>query len=127
MNTQTNTMNLYEVAPAEYHRKLTCKRENISRPDSWLSKSELWELKSGSLYKWRFHSKPQAVTAAMQWGTLIDCLTTTPELAETELAISEFDDFRTKAARAAYQELLNLGIPGEDYYERAVRKLKAAQ
>ena len=30
-------------------------------------------------------------------------------------------------ARAAYQELLNLGIPGEDYYERAVRKLKAAQ
>jgi|GEM_PF-2282785 len=92
-------MNLYEVAPAEYHRKLTCHREDIFSPDSWLSKSVLWELNTSSLYKWRFHSRPHAVTAAMHWGTLIDCLTTTPELAENELALSEFDDFRTKAAR----------------------------
>ena len=28
-------------------------------------------------------------------------------------------------ARAAYQEVLNVGIPGEDYYERASRKLKS--
>jgi len=92
-------MNLYEVSPAEYHRKLTCHRENIFSPDSWLSKSLLWELNASSLYKWRFHSRPHAVTAAMQWGTLIDCLTTTPELAETELAISEFESFRTKSAQ----------------------------
>lgn len=32
---------------------------------------------------------------------------------------------QTDQARAAYQEVLNLGIPGEDYYERASRKIKA--
>jgi tetratricopeptide (TPR) repeat protein len=29
-------------------------------------------------------------------------------------------------ARAAYQEVINTGIPGEDYYERAARKLKVS-
>ena len=92
-------MKLYEVTPAEYHRKLTCQRGDIFSPDSWLSKSVLWELHASSLYKWRYHSRPHAVTASMQWGTLIDCLTTTPELADTALAISEFESFRTKAAQ----------------------------
>jgi tetratricopeptide (TPR) repeat protein len=27
-------------------------------------------------------------------------------------------------ARQAFQQILNIGVPGEDYYERAVRKLK---
>lgn len=92
-------MNIFEIKPADYHAKLRCNREDIFHPDSWLSKSVLWELNSSSLFKWRFHPKAKEVTAAMQWGTLIDCLTTTPELAETELALSEFDNFRTKAAQ----------------------------
>lgn len=92
-------MNLFEVTPAEYHAKLRCNRADIFHPESWLSKSVLWELNSGSLYKWRFHHTPKMVTPAMQWGSLIDCLTTTPELADTELAFSEFENFRTKAAQ----------------------------
>lgn len=92
-------MNIFEVTPAEYHRKLRCNRADIFHADSWLSKSVLWELNSSSLFKWRFHPAERTVTTAMQWGTLIDCLTTTPELAETELALSEFENFRTKAAQ----------------------------
>lgn len=92
-------MNLFEITPAEYHRKLRCNRTDIFHPESWLSKSVLWELNSASLFKWRFHPKQFTPTAAMQWGTLVDCLTTTPELAETELAFSEFENFRTKAAQ----------------------------
>lgn len=92
-------MNLFEVTPAEYHRKLRCNRADIFHEESWLSKSVLWELNSASLYKWRHYPKQFEPTAAMQWGTLVDCLTTTPELAETELALSEFDSFRTKAAQ----------------------------
>lgn len=92
-------MNIFEVTPAEYHAKLRCNRADIFAADSWLSKSALWELNSASLYKWRHYPKQFTPTAAMQWGSLIDCLTTTPELAETELAFSEFDNFRTKAAQ----------------------------
>lgn len=32
---------------------------------------------------------------------------------------------QSELARSAFQSLLNIGIPGEDYYERATRKLKA--
>ncbi|MDR3457091.1 MAG: FHA domain-containing protein [Verrucomicrobiae bacterium] len=32
---------------------------------------------------------------------------------------------QTALARAAFQEILKIGVPGEDYYERATRKLKA--
>ena len=92
-------MNLFEVTPAEYHAKLRCNRADIFHPESWLSKSVLWELNSASLYKWRHFPKQFTPTSAMQWGTLVDCLTTTPELEQTELAFCEFDNFRTKAAQ----------------------------
>lgn len=91
--------NLFEVTPAEYHAKLRCNRANVFAADSWLSKSVLWELNGASLYKWRHHPKQFTPTSAMQWGTLVDCLTTTPELEETELAFCEFDNFRTKDAQ----------------------------
>ena len=92
-------MNLFEVSPADYHAKLKCNRADIFATDSWLSKSVLWELDSSSLYKWRHFPKQFTPTSAMQWGSLVDCLTTTPGLAETELAFCEFDNFRTKAAQ----------------------------
>lgn len=92
-------MNIFEVAPADYHRKLRCNRADLFSPDSWLSKSVLWELQKCSLYKWRYHPTQKKITPQMQWGSLVDCLTTTPELAQTELAFCEFDSFRTNAAK----------------------------
>lgn len=92
-------MNIFEISPRDYHTKLRCNRANVLAEDSYLSKSVLWELDSSSLYKWRFHQPERKITPAMQWGSLIDCLTTTPELAETDLALSPFDSFRTKEAK----------------------------
>ncbi len=93
-------MNLLEVKPRDYHAKLVCNRANILAPDSYLSKSVLWELDKDSLYKWRFHERKRELTAAMRWGSLIDCLTTTPELEGSDIALSPFDSFRTKDAQA---------------------------
>lgn len=88
-----------DIKPSDYHSKLGCKRENIFADDSYLSKSVLWELNESSLYKWRYHPKKISPTPAMAWGSLVDCLTTTPELAETEIVISPFDSYRTKEAK----------------------------
>jgi hypothetical protein len=93
-------MNIFECSPRDYHQKLKCNRANILAPDSYLSKSVLWELDSSSLYKWRYYTKPRETTAAMRWGSLIDCLTTTPELEGSDIALSPFDSFRTKEAQA---------------------------
>jgi len=92
-------MNIFEISPRDYHAKLRCNRANILDPDSYLSKSVLWELDSSSLYKWRYHTQPRETTAAMRWGSLIDCLTTTPELEGSDIALSPFDSFRTKEAQ----------------------------
>lgn len=99
-------MNIFEISPRDYHAKLKCNRANIHAPDSYLSKSVIWELDSRSLWKWRYHSTPKEPTAAMQWGSLIDCLTTTPELLEQEVAVSSFDSYRTKEARQWREEQL---------------------
>lgn len=99
-------MNIFEISPRDYHAKLKCNRANIHAPDSYLSKSVIWELDSRSLWKWRYHSTVKEPTAAMQWGSLIDCLTTTPELLEQEVAVSSFDSYRTKEARQWREEQL---------------------
>lgn len=93
-------MNIFEISPRDYHAKLRCNRANVLAEDSYLSKSVLWELDSSSLYKWRFHSKPKVITPAMQWGILIDCLTTTPELENTDVVVSPYDSYRTNEAKA---------------------------
>lgn len=93
-------MNIFECNPRDYHAKLKCNRANVLDPDSYLSKSVLWELDSSSLYKWRYYTKPRETTAAMRWGSLIDCLTTTPELEGSDIALSPYDNFRTKEAQA---------------------------
>jgi hypothetical protein len=80
-------MNLLEVTPKEYHSRLTCNRANIHAADSFLSKSVLWELDSRSLWKWRYHPLKKEPTAAMQWGSLVDALTTTPELVDSEYIV----------------------------------------
>jgi len=69
-----------EVSPDGYHARLKCDRSNIFAPTSFLSKSVLWELNESSLWKWRHHPKKHKPTAAMQWGSLVDTLTLTPDL-----------------------------------------------
>lgn len=64
----------------DYHKILKCDRGNILSEDSWMSKSVIWEYHNSSLWKWRHHPKVYIPTDSMKWGSLIDCLTTTPEL-----------------------------------------------
>lgn len=105
-------MNIFEIQPREYHSRLKCNRANILADDSYLSKSVLWELDKDSLYKWRYYTRPRSITPAMQWGSLIDCLTTTPELAKTDVVECPFDSYRTadskawKAAREAENKII---------------------
>lgn len=88
-----------KVSPQDYHRKLTCDRSNIFGEHSWLSKSVLWELDSCSLFRWRHHPRSYEPTESMQWGSLVDCLTTTPELVRETVAVSPYDSYRSKEAR----------------------------
>jgi hypothetical protein len=92
-------MSILEVSPRDYHKRLTLDRSNIFSPDSWLSKSRLWELKSSSLQKWRYHQKDFTPTASMQWGTMIDAYITTPDEVSEIIVYNPYPDFRTKAAQ----------------------------
>lgn len=109
------------IKPSDYHARLKCDRANLLSPDSWLSKSVLWELASSSLYKWRFAPPEKSVTPAMQWGSLIDCLTTTPELADEQIAVCPFDSYRTNDAKNWRDARLGEGkiIVAESDMERA--------
>lgn len=89
-----------EVSPRDYHERLTLNRENIFDENSWLSKSKLWELKKSSLNRWRYAPSVFTGSAAADWGTVIDCLITTPEEIDTVIALHDYPDFRTKEARA---------------------------
>lgn len=103
-------MKQIEVSPRDYHTRLKLDRADIFSEDSWLSKSALWELKSSSLYRWRFAPKVVKPSDAINWGTLIDCLITTPDELEEVLAIHTYDSFRTKEAREFKQEALDAGL-----------------
>jgi len=102
-------MKIHEVSSADYHTLLKCNRADIFAPESYLSKSVLWELNSSSLFKWRFHPREFSPTPAMQWGSLVDCLTTTPELVEEEIRISPFSSYRTNEAKEWRDEQLAVG------------------
>ena len=99
-------MNLLEISPRDYHAKLTCNRANIHAPNSFLSKSVIWELDSRSLWKWRYHPIQKEPTSFMQWGSLIDCLTTTPELVD-----SEYITLPSDAPQKPTEAMLNAAKP----------------
>ena len=80
-------MSVLEVLPSEYHSKLTLNRSDIFASDSYLSKSALWEFFKGSPYKWQNHPKQFKSTDAMKWGSLVDCLTTSPEDFDSQFII----------------------------------------
>lgn len=88
-----------EVSPLDYHSRLKCHRDDIRREDSYLSKSVLWELREASLYRWRYFPKKFAGSDAADWGSVLDCLVTTPSEIPNILAVHDFPDFRTKEAR----------------------------
>ncbi len=87
-----------QINPSDYHSLLTLDRGDIFSKDSWLSKSAVWELFQSSLYRWRYHPKKYS-TGAMRWGSLVDCLVTSPEDFDSQFTMSEFDSYRTKEAR----------------------------
>ena len=89
-----------KMNPKEYHIKYTTWRENIFDENSFLSKSSIWEFITGSPYKWRFHPKRfDSQTTAMAWGSLVDCLTTSPDTFGDEFAVSPWESFRSKEAQ----------------------------
>lgn len=117
-----------EVLPSEYHSKLTLDRSNIFAEDSYLSKSSVFELWQSSLYQWRFHPREFKSTDAMAWGSLVDCLITTPEDFDAQFVVSPFDSYRTKEAREwkTEQEAKEMTIVTEELIakaEKAVRVL----
>src|SRR6056300_1141800 len=92
-------MNSLQTLPSQYHTELTLDRSDIFSPESWLSKSAVFELYQSSLYKWRYYPRQFSPTPAMAWGSLVDTIITAPEDLHTEFSISPFDSFRTKEAR----------------------------
>jgi len=101
---------IFEVSPNQYHQKLKVDRGNIFAPTSWLSKSVLWELNDSSLYKWRYCPQEHKPTAAMQWGSLVDTLATTPTLEGSEIAVSPYENFKKKEAQDWRDNALALGM-----------------
>tara|TARA_R110000765_G_scaffold414795_1_gene515508 strand:- start:3169 stop:4044 length:876 start_codon:yes stop_codon:yes gene_type:complete len=92
-------MNTLEVLPSQYHSALGLDRGDIFNPDSYLSKSTIWELYQSSLFKWRNYPRQFKPTPAMSWGSLVDCLVTSPDDFENQFVMSPFDSFRTKEAK----------------------------
>lgn len=103
-------MKILEVNPQEYHSKLTCKRDDLFAEDSYLSKSVLWELKNRSPYQWRYYPKPFTGSKSADWGSVVDCLVTTPHLLDTVVVTHDFDSFRTKEAREFRDEQVAKGV-----------------
>jgi len=98
------------MTPNEYHQNLICNRENIFADDSYLSKSVLWELKTSSLYRWRFAPKVFTGSAAASWGSMVDAELTEPGGCESIVAVSPFDSFRSKDAREWRDEQAQAGL-----------------
>jgi hypothetical protein len=88
-----------EVSPIDYHARLTLDRANVFSPDSWMSKTRLWELNGSSLWRWRYSPDNSAPTGAMSWGSLVDVLLLTPEEQGKAIVVNPYADFRTKAAQ----------------------------
>lgn len=92
-------MNSLEILPSQYHTELKLDRSDIFSPESWLSKSAVFELYQSSLYKWRYFPRQFKPTQNMAWGSLVDTIITAPEDLQTEFSISPFSSYRTKEAR----------------------------
>ena len=116
-------MNL-EVLPSEYHTKLKLNRANIFDPESYLSKSAVFELYQKSLFQWRYHPREYDSTTSMTWGSLVDCLITTPEDFDSQFTVSPFENFKKKEAREWRDNMQSEGV--DIVTEEIIEKAKAA-
>ena len=116
-------MNL-EVLPSEYHTKLKLNRANIFDPESYLSKSAVFELYQKSLFQWRYHPREYDSTTSMTWGSLVDCLITTPEDFDSQFTVSPFENFKKKEAREWRDNMQAEGV--DIVTEEMIEKAEAA-
>lgn len=81
------------------------------------SKSNLWRF-SKSPHKWK-HGPPVAVTEPMIFGSLVDCLLTSPKAFAADFALSLYDDFRSGTAKGwkAEQEAKGLRVVKQALYD----------
>lgn len=71
-----------------------------NNPHGFVSKSLLWQVfKEGSPFKWKFGKHKKETTPAMAFGSLVHTLAFQPENFRDEYALSEWENFRTKAAQ----------------------------
>jgi hypothetical protein len=118
------------MTPKQYHSDMKLDRSNVLSDTSWLSKSTIWELfklikknnGQGALHEWRYNAKPLVPTDSMNWGTLVDMLTMSTEEVESSVAISEFNDFRTNAAKEWKQMMIASGriVVTQKTFDKAV-------
>ena len=102
-------MQALQINPSEYHSRLKLDRSDIFSPDSWLSKSAVYELYQNSLYKWRYFPRQYTDSPAMTWGSLVDCIITSPEDFDEQFVTNPYDSFRTKAAKEWKDATLDSG------------------
>tara|TARA_R110000772_G_scaffold78559_1_gene168544 strand:+ start:5440 stop:6315 length:876 start_codon:yes stop_codon:yes gene_type:complete len=101
---------LKEVSPIDYHKLLKVNRGDLFSPDSYLSKSVIWPLKEESLYQWRFNPKTFNGSKFADWGSLVDCLVTTPDLLDSIASFHTHADLRKKAAQEERNEAKEQGL-----------------
>ena len=102
-------MQALQINPSEYHSRLKLDRSDIFSQDSWLSKSAVYELYQNSLYKWRYFPRQYTDSPAMTWGSLVDCIITSPEDFDEQFVTNPYDSFRTKEAREWKDATLDAG------------------
>jgi hypothetical protein len=101
---------LKEVSPIDYHERLKVDRGDLFSGNSYLSKSVIWPLKEQSLYQWRHHPKIFKGSDAADWGSLVDCLVTTPDLLDSIALFHAHSDFRKKPAQEERNEAREQGL-----------------
>ena len=77
---------------------------------------------------WR-SKPPKKQTAAMQGGSIFDCLLTTPDAFDEQYVVSPYDAFRTNEAKAWRDEMEATGtsVITQDQLEVAEKQLQAVQ
>jgi hypothetical protein len=68
---------IQKLSPAEYHAA----GRSGTLVEWWLSKSHLFDF-AASPYAWKYRhdrAEPREPTAAMDWGSAVDCLATSPD------------------------------------------------
>jgi len=94
-----------EVNPSDYHTTFQLDRSQVFSPESYLSKSSVYELYASSLYKWRYFPRQYASSPAMTWGSMVDAiLTCSPAEFDAQFISSPYESFRTKEARIWREE-----------------------